>query len=377
MISQLDLRFFKCFEVLKLPLAPLTLLSGTNASGKSTVLQSLVLLNQTMKEHEWSTRLMLNGKTIRLGTVYDVVDTINGRNRFEIGVHDEKNYYLWNFTGERKEMSLSIDTIFINEKRTSFELLRFLFPYRPGEASPELANKLKDLTYITAERVGPREIYSLDDLQISSVVGPAGENTINVLHWKRDNPVNEILVSTKVANTCLKQVEEKMREFFPGLSLEIQQVPHTNSVTLGLRTSSDTPHHRPIHEGFGLTQILPVVVAGMTTSKGNILLIENPEVHLHPAGQAQMGQFLSKIASAGVQVILETHSDHILNGIRRSVKSEILKPSEVAIHFFRNRSQGNQVLSPLIDNNGNIDVWPEGFFDQFDLDMDYFADWSD
>jgi predicted ATPase len=376
MITQLDLRFFKCFEVLKLPLAPLTLLSGTNASGKSTVLQALVLLNQTIKEHEWSTRLMLNGNTVRLGTVYDVVDTINGRNGFEIGIHDENNHYLWQFTGDRKEMSLSVDNIFINDNSVQYDLLRFLFPYHPGDESPKLAYKLKDLTYITAERVGPREIYTLDDIQISSVVGPAGENTVNVLHWNRDEPVNKILVSTEVANTCLKQVEEKMREFFPGFSLEIQQVPQTNSVTLGIRTSSDTPHHRPIHEGFGLTQILPIVAAGLTISKENILLIENPEVHLHPAGQTQMGQFLAKIASAGIQVILETHSDHILNGIRRSVKSKCLKPEAVAFHFFKNRSEGTQVVSPLIDINGNIDAWPEGFFDQFDLDMDYFAEWS-
>ena len=72
MLERIDLRHFKCFELLKLPLRPLTLLSGVNASGKSSVLQALVLLHQTMREHEWSSRLMLNGSTIRLGTVADV-----------------------------------------------------------------------------------------------------------------------------------------------------------------------------------------------------------------------------------------------------------------------------------------------------------------
>jgi predicted ATPase len=79
-----------------------------------------------------------------------------------------------------------------------------------------------------------------------------------------------------------------------------------------------------------------------------------------------------------VQVILETHSDHVLNGIRRSVKAALLMPEQVAIHFFRPRSRGEaQVLSPQLDSSGNIDTWPEGFFDQFDKDMNYFAGWEE
>ena len=86
MLTRLELRFFKCFELLRLPLAPLTLLTGLNASGKSSVLQALVLLHQTMREHEWSTRLVLNGAGVRLGTMPDVVDEVSGRRSFEIGL---------------------------------------------------------------------------------------------------------------------------------------------------------------------------------------------------------------------------------------------------------------------------------------------------
>ncbi len=99
MINRIDLTFFKCFEVLKLPTADLTLLSGGNASGKSSVLQALALLHQTMREHEWSSRLMLNGDAVKLGTVADVVDKVNGRRASEIGIQDEYNYYHWVFSG--------------------------------------------------------------------------------------------------------------------------------------------------------------------------------------------------------------------------------------------------------------------------------------
>ena len=169
-----------------------------------------------------------------------------------------------------------------------------------------------------------------------------------------------------------------MRTLFPGCGVDLQQVPQTNAVTLGLRTADDTGFHRPVHTGFGLTQILPIVVAALSEAQGDIMLIENPEVHLHPAGQALMGEFLADVARAGVQVIVETHSDHVLNGIRRAVKTGRVKPEQVLVHFFRPRSDdGAQVYSPTLDAAGNIDIWPEGFFDQFDKDMNYFAGWGD
>lgn len=168
-----------------------------------------------------------------------------------------------------------------------------------------------------------------------------------------------------------------MGTFFPGCGLVVQQVPQANAVTLGLRTSDETDFHRPIHVGFGLTQVLPIIVAALSAEVGDIILIENPEVHLHPAGQALMGQFLADVANAGVQVIVETHSDHVLNGIRRAVRAKRITPEQVALHFFRPRSVDiAQVISPQLDSSGNIDTWPEGFFDQFDKDMNHFAGWG-
>ena len=172
-----------------------------------------------------------------------------------------------------------------------------------------------------------------------------------------------------------------MDRFFPGCVLAVEQVARTNAVTLGIRVSNDTDFHRPIHAGFGLTQVFPIVVAALAASRDDLLLIENPEVHLHPAGQAAMGGFLAEVAAAGVQVMLETHSDHVLNGIRRAVRNGTLAPNETALHFFRPRQQSDreeipQVHSPILDVGGNIDKWPDGFFDQFDKDMNYFAGWD-
>lgn len=378
MIKRIDLTFFKCFEVLKLPTADLTLLSGGNASGKSSVLQALALLHQTMREHEWSSRLMLNGDAVRLGTVADVVDKVNGRHTSEIGIQDENSYYHWRFSGERSDMSMAVESVEIDLAKTvKPQILQHLLPHRSGRSPDSLSSRLKGLTYITAERIGPREFYVLADPQSAPVVGPAGEHAVCVLHLGRDAAVSEELALDDVPPTRLRQVEARMRTFFPGCGLAVQQVPNANAVTLGLRTSDDTDFHRPINVGFGITQVLPIVVAALSASKGDLLLIENPEVHLHPSGQAQMGQFLGEVARSGVQLIVETHSDHVLSGIRRAVKGGRLTPDQVALHFFRPRSsQGAQVLSPQIDRSGGIDSWPDGFFDQFDKDSSHFAGWG-
>ena len=341
MLTQLDLRNFKCFELLRLPLGALTLLSGTNASGKSSVLQSLVLMHQTMREHEWSTRLMLNGTATKLGTVTDVVDQVYGRDSFDIGLIDDDVSYQWDFTGDRDEMSLRVKSVRFRGKVKENPLaLHYLLPIDADNTTQSLAIRIRDLNYITAERIGPREVYPLEDSQIVPVVGPEGENVVSVLYRGRDEHVSRDLMIKGTAPTLLHQVEARMGTFFRGCALSVQQVQNANSATMGIRTSFDTGFLRPINSGFGITQILPIIVAALSTAKGSILLVENPEVHLHPAGQALMGQFLADVAHAGIQVIVETHSDHILNGVRRSVKAERLPTEQVAIHFFRPRSEG-------------------------------------
>ena len=258
-----------------------------------------------------------------------------------------------------------------------------MLPHRlPTPSGAEsLTDCLRRLAYLTAERLGPRETYPLEDPQHTSVVGPKGEHAVSVLHSGRDLRVLDGLTLEGVVPTRLRQVEARMSRFFPGCELTVNKVPQANAVTLGIRTSRSTDFHRPIHTGFGLTQILPIVVAALSADKGDLLLVENPEVHLHPAGQAAMGEFLAEVAAAGVQVMIETHSDHVLNGIRRAVKKGILAPEDAALHFFRLRQDDEQegavqVESPILDREGNVDLWPEGFFDQFDKDMNYFASWS-
>ena len=385
MLTRIDLRCFKCFEALKLPLQRLTLLSGGNASGKTSVLQSLVLLHQTMREHEWSSRLMLNGATIRLGTAADVVDQTYGRREWGVRLfEDEGSTFDWEFRGDRDEMSMWVKKVNgVSGAGEGWEIdgsqrLRYLLP--DAQSDHPLTARLRGLTYLTAERLGPREQYQFDDPQLTPVVGPRGEYAVSVLHSGRDLNVPRGLVIERVPPTRFRQVEAWMARFFPGCVLEIDQIRRANALTLGIRLSGGTDFQRPVHTGFGLTQVLPIIVAALSASGNDLLLIENPEVHLHPAAQGAMGRFLALVASTGAQVMIETHSDHVLNGIRRAVRSGVLSHNDVALYFFRPRvegaANGPQVESPAIDADGTIDSWPDGFFDQFDHDMSFLAGWS-
>ena len=389
MFTQIELQNFKCFTVLKLPLKPLTLLAGTNASGKSTVLQALVLLHQTMREHEWSSQLLLNGASVQLGTAGDVVDQLHGHRTCGIGLMDSDSTWCnWEFQGDRDDMAMTVARGRGESNDYSWDLnnpnlLRFLLPKasEPRPPAESLIKRLCSLGYLTAERLGPRGAYSLQSPEQTPVVGPKGEHAVSLLYSDRDSHVLKQLAIEDVPPTLLRQVEAQMERFFPSCELSLEKIPRFNGVTLGVRTSRSTDFHRPTHTGFGLTQVLPIVVAALSAPENGLLLVENPEVHLHPAGQATMGEFLTEVAAAGVQVILETHSDHVLNGIRRAVKNGLISPEDTVLHFFRPRQDADargipQAESPMLDANGNIDSWPEGFFDQFDKDMNHFAGWS-
>lgn len=134
----------------------------------------------------------------------------------------------------------------------------------------------------------------------------------------------------------------------------------------------------PQSVGFGISYILPVLVALLTSIPEDIVIIENPEAHLHPRGQAEMGNLIARAAAYGVQVFVETHSDHVINGIRVAVKKGIVKPEDVNIAFFERK--GHEIIAEdgakrkeyyadvrniKIDNNGSLSEYPEDFMDEW------------
>lgn len=394
MLTKLRLEYFKCFERLQLPLAPLTLLSGLNAAGKSSTLQSLSLLHQSAVENEWNRTLILNGRLTTLGSAGDVIDKIAGRYEFSIGLESDAFSCTWRMRSEDRirDLAVPISRIVWSEADSwveqLFELesdqlqrIYHLLPESLTSRSPHataLITTLTRMAYISAERIGPRETYPATTPDQQTNVGPRGEYTPWFLYnFAERRPLDGLLISDAAPN-LQRQSEAWIDRFFPGAGLVVRPVEGANLMTLGVRTNTATSYHRPQNVGFGITHVLPIVASCLGAGPGDIILIENPESHLHPAGQSAMGRFLARTAAAGAQVILETHSDHVLNGVRRAVKEGLIDPEQVALHFFTARSEDTslaQVLSPLIDQSGTIDAWPEGFFDQFDKDTAALIDW--
>lgn len=394
MLTKISLEHFKCFERLQLPLAALTLLSGLNAAGKSSILQALSLLHQSAVENEWNKSLILNGRVVALGAAGDVIDKIAGRYNFSIGL--ESNHFrcswLLHSNDRINDLAVAIQQIVWREpddwdveqftiEPQSRQRIYHLLPEELANRSPHarrLIENLNRIAYISAERIGPRETYPATTPDQQTNVGPRGEYAPWFLYHFEDRQPLERLRIAEAAPMLPRQVEAWMAHFFPGTGLVVRPVDGANLMTMGIRTDAATSYHRPQNVGFGITHVLPIITACLGVQPDDIVLIENPETHLHPAGQSAMGRFLALAAAAGAQIILETHSDHVLNGVRRAVKERVIAPEQVAIHFFAPRqehSERSQVVSPLIDPDGNIDHWPEGFFDQFDKDIATLIDW--
>jgi predicted ATPase len=181
------------------------------------------------------------------------------------------------------------------------------------------------------------------------------------------------------ANSLRRQFNAWANELFPGAQGNAQAVERTNLMRLELRIGDVGDWRRPANIGYGLTYAFPVIVAGLLAKTRQILIVDSPEAHLHPLGQSRMGRFLAKIAAAGVQVIIETHSDHVLNGVRLALRDKLIPPENVAIHFFNHATESNKtvdrVVSPNVDKDGNLSEWPDGFFDQSEKDLARLAGW--
>lgn len=372
MIRSVRLQNYKCFENQLLELNALTLLSGLNATGKSTVLQSLLLLRQSYQQNLLrTTGLALNGDLVHIGTAQDALfegakeDMIG----FDLALGDRTTQMTWRFKYDREADVLALAP---REPQVSDAV------YSPNNIyRSSLFNW--NFHYLQAERIGPRRFFETSDFLVRQrrQLGPAGEYTAQFLAaFGKEDIVSSVLVHSEAASLALQdQVEAWLGEVSPGTRITLTPNLETDTVSLqyffvlGNQVSNK---YRATNVGFGLTYALPIIVAVLSSAPGSLLLIENPEAHLHPRGQARMGELLALAASCGIQVLVETHSDHVLNGIRLAVHDGKLPPEDLQLHFFQRRQSDGQslVVSPQIDRNGRIDQWPEGFFDEWDKSLE-------
>ncbi len=182
-------------------------------------------------------------------------------------------------------------------------------------------------------------------------------------------------------NSLIYELRGWLSEIAPNIDFSYVTNQKTDSA------NAEIDGFRPTNVGFGLSYTLPVLVAilGMSSQapstgwrenwgnewdqkrqeNGVMLIIENPEAHLHPQGQTAMGRLIALAAASGVQVVVETHSDHLMDGIRIATKEQLIQAKSIAFHYLSKNTDGySEIITPRIHQNGKLDLWPEGFFDQ-------------
>lgn len=369
MLREIHLSGFKCFDTLNLSFGPLTLLTGVNGGGKSSVMQALVLLSQSIVQQEWGRSLLLEGPELALGNVADILNQNSKHRSLVMGITTDEQKVKWSFKAEdRQALSIELEQVEVDGVTVPLEpATRWLMPHNYAETSSVVA-ALRNLSWITAERTGPRELLPLRVAGGHGLVGHHGELAAALLYWRGEDLVNLALRLPDTPPTLFHQVRGHMQHFFPGCDLRLSPIDGVSAISLRLRSDSRSDFQRPQNVGFGLTQLFPIIVSLLAARAGDVLLIENPEVHLHPRAQQGIGMLLAAVSASGVQVVLETHSDHVLNGVRLAVKQNKLPATDARVHFFAHRpGQAAVPESPTMDEDGRLDSWPEGFFDQLDM----------
>ncbi|EKO3407993.1 DUF3696 domain-containing protein [Vibrio fluvialis] len=364
MIRHIKLTNFKCYKNRMFELSNLVAFCGNNSVGKSTVIQSILLMIQ----NEFSSSLKLDGEFVNLGTYNEVHNLDADTDSLLLEVNVDGDTLSWGYGSDQLS---SVEEI--NENPLPF--------YDPNELAFQelIASAIKtkyknNFNFLCAERWGPRDNYPYSNQRRSkSWLGVHGEYTAQVLAdllsssraLDEEDPRRHSNITSRLV---FENFIEWMREISPGAFVKSDSIKHANISTNQFVFDGHT--YRAVNVGFGLSYVLPVVLSLIMARPNGLVIIENPEAHLHPRGQSYLGRLIALTALAGVQVIIETHSDHVINGIRVAARLNKTFPEGLAKIFFVTAGQGeSQVVQLPVSQDGELPYWPDGFLDQQALDV--------
>lgn len=369
MIWKVKAENFKCFEHVEMELSNLNLFSGVNSMGKSTLIQIFLLLRQSYEQNALEKGIYLNGKYTNLGVGKDILYTEAKENKIKFLIEGERcsldSEYDYNGAADflKQTNKFSIDT-----KMQLMSLNLFGNGFH----------------YIAADRLGPQSSYEKSYYEVweNKQVGNHGEYAVHYLqkHELENVENRNVLYDGEENFRLLKQVECWMGEITPGVSLRMEEYGHSNRIGLTVHQAGSMggDYFTAQNVGFGISYVLPVVLSLLMAKSGDLLILENPEAHLHPRGQRKMGELIARAAQGGVQIMVETHSDHVLNGIRLCAKNRKVDSELVRLYYFTRqeiKKDKEQKVVPAIENpilksDGRLSFWPDGFFDEWDKAID-------
>lgn len=224
-------------------------------------------------------------------------------------------------------------------------------------------NVCPELFYLNANRVGVQEWSSISDRR----VGIAGEYLFSIFEQVKVNTVPDYLIKDNTSKTIAYQFKYWLT-FISGVSSELDTEKSTDRVKVSFKINNLEGNVSPFNLGAGMSYLAKVLIICLIAKKGDIILIENPEIHLHPKAQSLLAVFLSFIASKGIQLIVETHCEHLINKLAFEVFDDQIKSKDVIIHYKENENEpfvslGINDDGEFIDLDNKITGFPSGFFD--------------
>lgn len=374
MIKKLHLKNFKSHRNTELTTNPLTIISGVNNVGKSSILQALLLLRQTYKKGKLGEGLDLNKPLVELGRGNDVLYKLAQDPNLTIELTTDETILSFNYT--------------INDKALNDSFL-------PIESGALTMNTLmtdalfgKDFQYLSSLRLGGESDFPIDsgeaisEKQISYEKGK-GELIGNFLHEYQGHPTYDYINNSDKPVPLLDQLMYWEGLISSGVTITVQKKADKPGFTIlygtkGKEGKKSIEGLRAENIGFGVSYSLPVITALLSANPGALILIENPEAHLHPEGQAELARLMCLVAQRGIQVIVETHSDHIINGVlvnckRFEKEGYGIDRENVSMYYFSGQDEDHAVMYEEVNilPEGEIEYQPKGFFDRIELDREY------
>lgn len=371
MISNVSIENFKVFKdkVNFNGLGSLNFLTGINGRGKSSMLQAFVTMAQSIKENNNLDLLCLNGDMTCLGNAIDVKNVDTSREKdIVIEINYNGNDYEFSFgVGADNEQVLHSNCFKINGEISY-----------PDQGTDNLINLLKNLIFISAERIGPKLHY--DFCNDTNNIGSRGEYVACAFYNHKDDIISDDIIegisdifpeidAEKLDRSFSGQVQFWLSLMFRPTFVNAEYISSVNEYTLQFGAPDKNGKFKPTNVGFGYSYALPIIVGALLAKPDSILIIENPEAHLHPFAQSVLTKLLALVSKTGVQIFIETHSEHIINAPRVMIAQESFKSENIKILYFDEKY--DQKYIPIdVDENGTIAEWPQGFFDQSEIDTD-------
>lgn len=417
-ITSISLCGYKSFNTTAtIELRPLTILAGANSSGKSSIMQPLLMMKQTLDESYDPGDLKIDGPNVKFTLVDQFLSKLTGENKkklFKICIEiDGEKSIKETFKKRKKGIELAEmiyknkdEIIKLSSKMTQEEIIQnnpnIISKFGKLKSGPIHHDKLvieRDRCFLELVLYFERKTSSGRIPLVN--IEPFAKNIIRIIHVPalRGNPRRNYGVAAtgstfpgtfeKYISSLINDWQVKGDPRLDDLGMSLEKIGLTWKVSA--RPVDDTsveilvgrlPHSirggakdlvSIADVGFGISQTLPVLVSLLAAEPNQLVYIEQPEIHLHPRAQVAMAQVLADAAKRGVRVVVETHSSLLLRGIQTLVAEGALPPEIIKLHWFLRHEDGiTEVRSTDLDKAGAFGDWPEDFADvELDVEKRY------